>query len=84
MVDGVIYLNVPIPAWKRLDRFEGKMYQRHHVAVELNDGTMLPVETYVIHPMYLYRLDKSDWDFNGFISKGKSCFQSTYKGYYSL
>ena len=83
-VDGLIYRNVPSSAWDRLDRFEGEMYGRHHVVVELNNRNTSRAETYVIHPMYLDRLDRSDWDFDDFIKNGKASFQTYYKGYHSL
>ena len=83
-VDGLIYRNLPSSVWDRLDRFEGEMYERHHVAVELNNRTTLSAETYVIHPDYLNRLDQSDWDFDDFMRNGKASFQRRYKGYQSL
>lgn len=84
IVEGVVYRNVPNSVWDRLDRFEGEMYKRQPVDVELNDGEMLYAETYVIQPVYLNRLDRSDWDFNDFITTGKASFQRHYKGYRSL
>ena len=83
-VDGLIYRNIPSLVWDRLDRFEGKMYERHHVNVELNNQETLSAETYVIHPAYLNLLDQSDWDFDDFIRNGKASFQRHYKGYNSL
>ena len=83
-VDGMIYLDVPASAWDRLDRFEGEMYERLHVVVELKDGRTLDAETYVIHPDFLDHLDQSDWDFDNFMRNGKSSFQKYYKGYHSL
>ena len=84
IVEGVVYRNVPNSVWDRLDRFEGEMYKRQPVDIELNDGGMLYAETYVIQPAYLNRLDRSDWDFNDFITTGKASFQRHYKGYRSL
>jgi gamma-glutamylcyclotransferase (GGCT)/AIG2-like uncharacterized protein YtfP len=83
-VSGVVYRNVPGSAWDRLDRFEGEMYDRRPVDIELNDGSMLPAETYVIRPAFMNRLDPSDWDFDDFMSTGKESFQRHYKGYRSL
>ena len=83
-VEGVIYRNVPDSAWSRLDRFEGEMYKRQTVDIELNDGGMLYAETYVIQPEFLNRLDQSDWDFDNFVATGKTSFQRHYKGYQSL
>jgi hypothetical protein len=83
-VDGLIYRNVPSSVWGRLDRFEGDMYKRHHVAVELCNRTTLSAETFIIRPAYLNRLDQSGWDFEAFIRNGKAIFQRHYKGYHSL
>ena len=83
-VVGLIYWNLPSSAWDRLDRFEGEMYERHHVTVELNNRTTLSAEAYIIHPDFLNRLDQSDWDFDDFIRNGKANFQRHYKGYQSL
>jgi len=49
-VEGVVYRNLPLSAWERLDRFEGEMYIRQPVRVELKDGTVLPAETYCSAP----------------------------------
>ena len=83
-VDGLIYRKVPSAAWDRLDRFEGEMYERHQVTVELIDWTPLSAETYIIRPMYLNCLDQSDWNFDDFIRNGKASFQRNYRGYHSL
>ena len=84
IVDGLIYRNVPSSAWDRLDRFEGEMYERHHVTIELKDRSILSAETYIIHPAYLNRLAQSDWAFDEFLRSGKTSFQRNYKGYQSL
>ncbi|NTV43714.1 MAG: gamma-glutamylcyclotransferase [Syntrophobacteraceae bacterium] len=83
-VEGVVYRNVPDSAWERLDRFEGEMYAREHVQIELNDGTILLAATYVARPEFLDHLDQSDWDFADFLRRGKESFQKHYKGYESL
>lgn len=70
-VNGVVYLNLPDSAWDLLDRFEGEMYQRRPVAVELNDGTLLAAETYVIRAACRGRLSPCDWDFDAFVMTGK-------------
>lgn len=80
-VEGVIYLNLPNSVWQRLDRFEGEMYTRQTVHIELNDGRTLCAETYVTKSTFLDRLDESDWDFDGFLVSGKASFQNHYKGY---
>ncbi len=83
-VEGVVYRDVPPPAWDRLDRFEGAMYARRLVQVELADGALLPAGVYVVQPEFMDRLDRSDWDFADFIRNRKSSFQRTYKGFRSI
>lgn len=83
-VEGVVYRDVPDSAWDRLDRFEGEMYRRESVAIELNDGRTLHAQTYVVQPAFVHRLGQSDWDFDDFIASGKVSFQRHYKGYRAL
>jgi gamma-glutamylcyclotransferase (GGCT)/AIG2-like uncharacterized protein YtfP len=83
-VEGVVYRSVPEAAWDRLDQFEGEMYTRQFVQLELNDGATLPAAAYVVRPQFLDRLDPSDWDFAEFLRHGKARFQSHYQGYQSL
>jgi len=84
LVEGVIYWNVPNSAWDRLDRFEGEMYARQTVQIELNDGETVHAETYVVQLAFLDRLNQSDWDVADFLVSGKASFQKHYKGYRSL
>ena len=78
-VKGIVYLNVPDTAWERLDRFEGEMYARQIVLIELCDGTTLPAVTYVLLPKFLDQLDHYDWDFAGFCCNGKTGFMHQMK-----
>jgi gamma-glutamylcyclotransferase (GGCT)/AIG2-like uncharacterized protein YtfP len=83
-VEGVVYLDLPDGAWGRLDRFEGQMYRRQVVQVELNDGTILPAATYVVRPRFRHQLTQSGWDVAEFLRNGKKHFQRYYRGYGSL
>ena len=83
-VAGIIYLNLPAPVWDRLDRFEGRMYVRQPVQVELRDGTILPAATYVVRQEFIDHLEESDWDFDDFLRNGKKSFQLNYRGYRQL
>ena len=83
-VEGVVYRNVSHSAWDRLDRFEGEMYTRESVKIELTNGVTLPAGTYVVRPEFLDYLDQCDWDFGDFLRNGKARFQNHYKGYQSL
>jgi gamma-glutamylcyclotransferase (GGCT)/AIG2-like uncharacterized protein YtfP len=83
-VDGVVYLDVPASAWERLDRFEGEMYARRAVSIEMDGGGNLTAETYIVRQEYLNRLEEAEWDFSEFLSSGKSNFRSEYVGYHSI
>jgi gamma-glutamylcyclotransferase (GGCT)/AIG2-like uncharacterized protein YtfP len=83
-VEGRVYRDIPESAWARLDRFEGEMYERQLVQIELKSGMALLAGTYVARPMFLDQLDKSDWDFSSFLRNGKASFQEHYKGFKSL
>lgn len=84
LVEGVVYREVPDAAWQRLDRFEGAMYARRDVQVELPDGMTLLAEAYVVRPEYRHQLDASDWDPDRFLRHGKASFQRHYPGYHTL
>jgi gamma-glutamylcyclotransferase (GGCT)/AIG2-like uncharacterized protein YtfP len=83
-VDGVVYLNVPASAWERLDRFEGEMYARRTVSIEMDSGGRLAAETYIVRPEYVDRLEEAEWDFSEFLNSGKSKFRAGYVGYHSI
>lgn len=83
-VEGVVYHDLTAPAWERLDRFEGDIYVRTHVIIELSNGEIIPAETYVIHPASVDLLEPFEWDFAEFLRNGKTRFQEGYKGYRKL
>jgi gamma-glutamylcyclotransferase (GGCT)/AIG2-like uncharacterized protein YtfP len=84
LIQGIVYLCVPDQAWQRLDRFEGAMYERQTVQIQLAHGMMLFANTYVIQPAFLDTLEEIDWDFERFLCHGKEIFQKYYKGYQSM
>ena len=75
---------MPPSAWDRLDRFEGDMYSREIVQVQLRWGSAVPAATYVLRPQFRGYLDEAEWDFDVFLSEGKGRFRSSYKGYLAL
>ena len=83
-VDGVLYQNVPASAWDRLDRFEGEMYARRTVSIEMDCGGRLTAETYIVRTEYVDNLEEVAWDFSEFLSSGKSKFRAGYIGYNSI
>ncbi len=84
LVEGVVYRNAPDSAWDRLDAFEGEMYERRLVRIDLDGVTTLLAMTYVVRPEFLDHLEKSGWDFAQFLRSGKAGFQNDYKRYRSL
>jgi len=83
-VQGVVYLNVTPMALKRLDEFEGEMYQRQTVEVFLADGKTITAQTYVIRPDFIDVLEDEPWSFEAFLKTGKPLFQSQYQGYRAI
>jgi len=83
-VEGVVYRAVPADAWVRLDRFEGDMYLRASVAVELADATIRRVQTYLIRPELSGCLEDRAWLLEEFLHHGKAEFESAYTGYAAI
>jgi gamma-glutamylcyclotransferase (GGCT)/AIG2-like uncharacterized protein YtfP len=83
-VEGVVYRDLPVSAWDRLDRFEGRMYVRQTVRVELGGGAILPAATYIARREFLDRIEEAEWDFAEFLRNGKEYFQRNYRGYSQL
>ncbi|MBD3317246.1 MAG: gamma-glutamylcyclotransferase [Chitinivibrionales bacterium] len=83
-VKGFVYRDVPAKAWSRLDRFEGEMYARRSVRIELNDGTPIFAGTYLAKPAYLCLLENSEWSYLQFLRSGKKNFEQHYQGFSSL
>lgn len=84
IVPGVIYRDIPETAWALLDRFEGEMYARVQVKVELVDGSSMAVETYIVNSHFIDCLEEVEWDFTDFLGNGKDRFRMSYKGYLEL
>jgi gamma-glutamylcyclotransferase (GGCT)/AIG2-like uncharacterized protein YtfP len=84
LVEGVVYLGIPGAAWKRLDRFEGELYERRLVTIELRDGGTLPAATYVARPDLCERLEPHEWDYAAFLRRDKALFRRDYRGYRAL
>jgi len=83
-VEGIVYRDLTDTAWTALDTFEGEMYERRIVRVNLTDSTSIDAYTYVIRPEFENRLDSNDWDFEKFLEFGKKTFQKRYVGFKAL
>lgn len=73
-VRGMVYRDLPGPAWAPLDRYEGEMYCRKRVAIRLANGAVLESWAYVLRSDYLEYLDVSDWSFRDFLREGKALY----------
>ncbi len=83
-VAGVVYRDLTEDDWKRLDLFEGEMYARSTVTVELQDGANRQAQTYVLKPEFENRLSSEPWTFDEFLRSGKARFESQYRGFSAL
>jgi gamma-glutamylcyclotransferase (GGCT)/AIG2-like uncharacterized protein YtfP len=73
-VNGVVYRDVPDSAWARLDRFEGEMYAKKIVYINIVDDEILLSMAYVIMPEYMDRLG-GNWNFSDFVRNHKADFE---------
>lgn len=73
-VEGVLYRGIPGNAWHPLDRFEGKLYHRQEVAVNVSRDCVVTAWTYVISPDCIHRLEPGEWNFEDFLRNGKAAF----------
>jgi gamma-glutamylcyclotransferase (GGCT)/AIG2-like uncharacterized protein YtfP len=78
-VDGVVYRRIPSAAWQRLDDYEGELYSRQRVSVELAQGGVIEAESYVLRPVYSGLLDSKEWDFEAFLRQHKQHYVNTLK-----
>ncbi len=83
-VEGIIYRDLTADDWKRLDLFEGEMYERSAVPVRLQDGTFEQAQTYVLRPQFKDRLSAEPWTLEEFMRSGKARFESQYRGFSAL
>jgi gamma-glutamylcyclotransferase (GGCT)/AIG2-like uncharacterized protein YtfP len=83
-VEGIVYHALPADAWRRLDRFEGDLYVRTSVAVELPDATLRRVQTYLVRPELTGCLEDRVWELESFLRYGKAEFERAYTGYAAL
>ena len=84
IVDGVLVLDVDDMDVRVLDRFEGEMYARVRVYVELSNNSTIAAQAYVVREKFWHRLDPIDWDLDEFIRNGKERFKQSYQGFQSL
>jgi hypothetical protein len=65
-VDGMIYRGLDALEIERLDRYEGDMYERRELPVQVGDG-WISAATYVLRPEFAHRLSEEPWDLERFM-----------------
>jgi gamma-glutamylcyclotransferase (GGCT)/AIG2-like uncharacterized protein YtfP len=83
-VEGVVYPAVPAQAWERLDRYEGDLYRRVGIDVELGAAGIRRVQTYLVRPELSGCLENRVWELEGFLRHGKAEFERAYAGYTAI
>jgi gamma-glutamylcyclotransferase (GGCT)/AIG2-like uncharacterized protein YtfP len=79
--NGIVHLGVDAQSLKRLDEFEGDMYERVSVRVESDQGGSLTAETYVIKREHSGLLSSEPWDLEEFENNHLQEFMASYKGF---
>jgi gamma-glutamylcyclotransferase (GGCT)/AIG2-like uncharacterized protein YtfP len=79
--DGIIYLDVDALSLKRLDEFEGEVYERVSVLVETDQGEAFTAEAYVMKWEHGNLLSSEPWDLEEFEKKHLLDFMVNYKGF---
>jgi gamma-glutamylcyclotransferase (GGCT)/AIG2-like uncharacterized protein YtfP len=83
-VNGVLYRGLTDLHWQQLDRFEGDLYRRVRVVVDLDDGQRIEAFTYLLDSAKADRIEPVVWEVAPFLTNGKSRFQETYIGFQPL
>jgi gamma-glutamylcyclotransferase (GGCT)/AIG2-like uncharacterized protein YtfP len=83
-VEGILYTRLGRQAWQRLDRFEGEMYCRETVEVELPNRQSAQAQAYVLKPAYYKLLSATPWTLEQFLHSGMSPFVAEYRGFDQL
>ena len=66
---------------RRLDDFEGELYERTVIPADTLVGELLTAQTYVIKAQYRDRLSSEEWDPKHFEKADLLEFINTYRGF---
>jgi gamma-glutamylcyclotransferase (GGCT)/AIG2-like uncharacterized protein YtfP len=83
-VEGILYTRLGGVAWRRLDGFEGELYRRQTVVVELDGERRTQAQTYVLKPQHRALMTSDAWTLEWFQRSGHSAFVSQYRGFRQL
>jgi gamma-glutamylcyclotransferase (GGCT)/AIG2-like uncharacterized protein YtfP len=82
--DGVVHCDVDDRSVKLLDDFEGELYKRISVWVEVDRNGTMSAATYVFAHEHLQLLSSEAWDFEEFKKEHLQEFLQSYKGFSAL
>lgn len=83
LTEGVLYMDVDALSVRRIDDFEGELYERREIAMEALDGESLTANTYVVKAQYRDRLSSEEWDPKHFEKADLLEFMNTYRGFFN-
>jgi gamma-glutamylcyclotransferase (GGCT)/AIG2-like uncharacterized protein YtfP len=82
VTEGVLYIGVDVLSVRRLDDFEGEIYERSEISADALDGESLIAHAYVIKARYRNRLSSEPWDPEHFEKADLREFLASYRGFH--
>lgn len=82
VTEGVLYIGMDARSVRRLDDFEGEIYERSEVSADTLDGESLTAHTYLIKAQYTDRLSSEPWDPEAFEKADLREFMANYRGFH--
>ena len=79
--EGVLYMGLDALSVKRLDDFEGELYERTEIPADTLEGESLTAQTYAIKAQYRDRLSSEEWDPERFEKADLIDFMASYRGF---
>ncbi len=80
-VQGLLYRHLQDQELHSLDRFEGDLYRRSAVTIDLQDRPSLQAEAYIVRPQHRHRLTDDPWDYAAFEQRFLERFVTQYRGF---
>ena len=84
VTEGILYRGVDALSVRRLDDFEGEIYERTEIPAYTLEGESLTAQTYIIKAQYRDRLSSEEWDPKHFEKADLFEFMSTYRGFVTM
>lgn len=76
VTQGVVYRRLNQQQLQRIDRYEGDMYVRTRVEVNMAAMRKVEVWTYVLHPRYYRLIKKQPWSLAEFAARNQAAYQT--------